>query len=71
MRGASVPEAPPRLRPVNSLGTFDPTLNRQPSTSRTERTLMKRKIIVFIVAAAPSAIALIATGFVSFGSGSP
>jgi hypothetical protein len=31
---------------------------------------MKRKIIVFIVAAAPSAIALIAAGFVSFASGS-
>jgi hypothetical protein len=29
---------------------------------------MKRKIIVFIVAAAPSAIALIAAGFVSFAS---
>jgi hypothetical protein len=32
---------------------------------------MKRKIIVFILAAAPSAIALIAAGFVSFASGSP
>jgi hypothetical protein len=71
MRGASVPEAPPRPRPVNSLGTFDRTLNRQTSISLTERTLMKRKIIVFIVAAAPSAIALIAAGFVSFPSGSP
>ena len=32
---------------------------------------MKRKITVFIVAVAPSAIALIAAGFVSFASGSP
>ena len=32
---------------------------------------MKRKITVFIVAVAPTAIALIAAGFVSFASGSP
>jgi hypothetical protein len=32
---------------------------------------MKRKITVFLVAAAPSAIALLAAAFVSFASGSP